>query len=114
MTRVALLWHMHQPFYLDLVTGEHILPWARLHALSGRAQAALFSAEDIRDLQVWHKLVWIDAYYFDRDERVRALVAKGRNFTESDKQTLRLIELEILRRVIPEYREAAARDQVEL
>src|SRR5512134_915160 len=33
MTRVALLWHMHQPFYQDLVTGEHILPWVRLHAL---------------------------------------------------------------------------------
>jgi alpha-amylase/alpha-mannosidase (GH57 family) len=26
MTKVALLWHMHQPFYQDLVTGEHILP----------------------------------------------------------------------------------------
>ena len=33
MTRVALLWHMHQPFYQDLLTGEHILPWVRLHAL---------------------------------------------------------------------------------
>ena len=33
MTRVALLWHMHQPFYQDLATGEHILPWVRLHAL---------------------------------------------------------------------------------
>src|SRR6476661_4249336 len=33
MTRVALLWHMHQPFYQDLVTGEHILPWVRMHAL---------------------------------------------------------------------------------
>ena len=32
-TRVALLWHHHQPFYQDLVTGEHILPWVRLHAL---------------------------------------------------------------------------------
>src|SRR2546422_2658691 len=33
MTRVAILWHMHQPFYEDLVTGEHVLPWVRLHAL---------------------------------------------------------------------------------
>src|SRR6266542_3119810 len=33
MTRVAMLWHMHQPFYEDLVTREHILPWVRLHAL---------------------------------------------------------------------------------
>ena len=33
MTRLAILWHMHQPFYEDLATGEHILPWVRLHAL---------------------------------------------------------------------------------
>lgn len=30
---VAFLWHMHQPFYKDLVTGEYILPWVRLHAI---------------------------------------------------------------------------------
>ena len=33
MTQVAILWHMHQPYYEDLVTHEHILPWVRLHAL---------------------------------------------------------------------------------
>src|SRR5438094_7118330 len=33
MTRVAFVWHMHQPYYEDLVTREHILPWVRLHAL---------------------------------------------------------------------------------
>jgi alpha-amylase/alpha-mannosidase (GH57 family) len=209
MTRVALLWHMHQPFYQDLATGEHILPWVRLHglkdyygmvalmrefpsvratfnlvpsllvqlrafardeardrhldlglkpaealtdderafcienffhahrprmidpypryaelldrrgrngndALSARAQAAQFSVADIRDLQVWHKLVWLDPFVLDIDPRARTLVEKGRNFTEADKATLRTLELEILRDIIPEYREAAARGQVEL
>ncbi len=33
MLRVLFLWHMHQPFYKDLVTGEYRLPWVRLHAL---------------------------------------------------------------------------------
>jgi alpha-amylase/alpha-mannosidase (GH57 family) len=33
MIRVVFLWHMHQPFYKDLVTGEYRLPWTRLHAL---------------------------------------------------------------------------------
>jgi alpha-amylase/alpha-mannosidase (GH57 family) len=31
--RVIILWHQHQPFYKDLVTGEYRLPWVRLHAL---------------------------------------------------------------------------------
>ncbi len=198
---------MHQPFYQDLVTGEHVLPWVRLHALkdywgmvallrefpgikatfnlvpsllvqvdafardqardrhlelglkpaaslteeerafciqhffhaqrhrmidpypryaellarrdaaagvSAQAQASLFADEDLRDLQVWHKLVWVDHFYFENDPRVSALVAKGHGFSEDDKLTLRGIELEVLRKVIPEYRDAAARGQVEL
>lgn len=31
--RLVVLWHMHQPFYKDLVSGEYRLPWVRLHAL---------------------------------------------------------------------------------
>ncbi|HYQ82046.1 MAG TPA: glycoside hydrolase family 57 protein [Anaeromyxobacteraceae bacterium] len=30
--RLAFLWHMHQPLYRDPETGEHLLPWVRLHA----------------------------------------------------------------------------------
>ncbi len=32
MRRLAFLWHMHQPVYVDPLTGESILPWVRLHA----------------------------------------------------------------------------------
>jgi alpha-amylase/alpha-mannosidase (GH57 family) len=31
--RVAFLWHMHQPYYRDLLTGRASLPWVRLHAV---------------------------------------------------------------------------------
>jgi alpha-amylase/alpha-mannosidase (GH57 family) len=196
MTRVAILWHMHQPFYQDLVTGEHILPWVRLHAIkdyygmaallrefpgvkvtfnlvpsllvqleafaSNRAhdrtleiglkpaadltpadvefirtnffhaqrqrmidvhpryaelfagRAGPYSVEDLRDLQVWHKLAWIDPFYLDTDARIRSLLERDRGFTEADKATLREVELEILNRVVPEYRELAARGQIEI
>ena len=213
MTKVAILWHMHQPFYEDLATGEHVLPWVRLHALKdyygmvallrefprvkvtfnlvpsllvqleafaeerardrhlelglkpvasltdadrvaivseffhaqrggmiepypryaellrlrgdghedGRGERGVFlhrvqafTDADLLDLQVWHKLAWLDPLYLEGDERARALVKKGRNFSERDKTTLREIEIEILRRVIPEYRAACERGQVEL
>ena len=202
MTQVALLWHMHQPYYEDLVTREHILPWVRLHGLkdyfgmvamldefpairmtfnlvpsllvqleafaadraydpylqiglkpateltaqdaafivqnffhaqrqrmiepspryrdllalrSTRPHDAVrrFSVDDLRDLQVWQKLAWLDPIYRD-DERVRALIAKDRDFTEDDKHTLRNVELEILNAVIPAYRTASRRGQVEV
>jgi len=202
MTKVALLWHMHQPFYQDLVSGEHILPWVRMHALKDyygmvallrefpdvrmtfnlvpslmvqleefaedrardrtldlglKPAAALtdddkrfvlanffhaqrarmiepypryaellrrrdqsnggawrqFSDADFRDLQVWSKLVWVDPF-FETDPRIVALHAKGSGFTEEDKASLRAVELDVLRSVVPEYRAAAARGQVEL
>ncbi|HZR27001.1 MAG TPA: glycoside hydrolase family 57 protein [Vicinamibacterales bacterium] len=196
MTRVAILWHMHQPYYEDLVTREHILPWVRLHALkdyygmvamlrefpdvkvtfnlvpSLLVQLEAFATDqardrflelslkpasdldqgdiafitrnffhaqrermidaypryaellarrdtrltvdELRDLQVWHKLAWIDPIYMEDDRRVRALVEKGRDFSEDDKTTLRAVELEILNKVVPEYRDAAARGQIEI
>ena len=30
---VVLCWHMHQPGYKDLHSGEYILPWTYLHAI---------------------------------------------------------------------------------
>ncbi|MGQ9634812.1 MAG: glycoside hydrolase family 57 protein [Bryobacteraceae bacterium] len=30
---LCFLWHMHQPYYKDLASGEYRLPWTRLHAL---------------------------------------------------------------------------------
>ena len=30
---LCFLWHMHQPFYKDLASGEYKLPWTRMHAL---------------------------------------------------------------------------------
>jgi alpha-amylase/alpha-mannosidase (GH57 family) len=209
MTKVAILWHMHQPFYEDLVTGEHILPWVRLHALKDyygmvallrefpdvkvtfnlvpsllvqleafaaghardrylelslkpavdlelseiefildhffraqhqrmiavypryaelltrrgrsvpteaekRAVARRFSVDDLRDLQVWHKLAWMDPFYLEGDPRIRGLVEQGTGFTEDDKMLLAAIELELLNKVIPEYRAAAGRGQIEI
>ena len=30
---IAFLWHMHQPYYKDPVSGEITMPWVRLHAI---------------------------------------------------------------------------------
>ncbi|MEO8679287.1 MAG: glycoside hydrolase family 57 protein [Vicinamibacterales bacterium] len=198
MVKLALLWHMHQPNYEDFATGEHILPWVRMHAIKDywgmvaileefprvhvtfnlvpslvtqlqafagdRARdrhlelnlkpAAELSADeaawvvangfhapygrmiapyprfaelhamrhdrrpfgeaDLRDVQVWHKLAWMDPDLLARDPRLLALIHKGREFSEADKAVLRSVELDLLNRVLPAYRDAAARGQVEL
>jgi alpha-amylase/alpha-mannosidase (GH57 family) len=199
---------MHQPYYEDLVTREHILPWVRLHALKdyygmvalleefpsirmtfnlvpsllvqleafaadrahdqylelgmkpaeslspedvrfmlrnffhaqrqhmidayprygellalrgdvtnpSELESAVrrFSLDELRDLQVWQKLAWFDPYYLERDPRVMDLLARGRHFTEDDKASLRQVELDLLRAVIPAYRDRAAAGQIEI
>src|SRR5690606_22171276 len=101
--------------------GRMIDPYPRYAELLARRDAAggaqanprAFSDADFRDLQVWQKLVWVDPFW-ENDPRVRALHEKGRNFSESDKETLRRVELEILRAVVPEYVAAADRGQIEI
>jgi alpha-amylase/alpha-mannosidase (GH57 family) len=198
MVKLALLWHMHQPYYEDLATGEHILPWVRLHALKDywgmvalhrefpgvrltfnlvpsllvqveafaadhaqdrhlvigvkpadalepheraflvangfhaqfdrmirpfprylelhdkRGRRDAFDLSDLRDLQVLHKLVWMDPDWRAQDSRLLRLVEKGRAYSEDDKAALREVELELLNAVIPAYREAAGTGRVEL
>ncbi len=29
---LAILWHQHQPYYTDDLTGEVLMPWVRFHA----------------------------------------------------------------------------------
>ncbi len=203
---LCFVWHMHQPFYKDLITGEYRLPWTRFHALkdyygmvkvledfpnvhqtfnlvpsmivqieeyaSGQAvdpflesavkpalelSAAeqqfvlkyffqanpsrmiyryprygelydafqksgadpararrLFSFQDLRDLQVLSQLAWFDEEFQEHDPEVRALIAKERRYTLEDQALMARKEREILGKVVPVYREFAARGQIEI
>ena len=32
---VVILWHMHQPYYVNPLTKKAMMPWVRLHAVKG-------------------------------------------------------------------------------
>ncbi len=206
-TRLAILWHMHQPCYRNPASGKFDLPWLRLHALKdyfgmvhileefpslrltfnlvpsllagleqylgGEGDAfgdlfhkpaadlaadeiqflvrhffsiqhenhikpyrryealyqkkmkrldqptdpewqRVFSVAELRDLQVWFQLTYFDEFYKSGDARVAALMLKGRDFSESDKETVAAVEKEILGRVAPEYRRFQESGQIEL
>lgn len=40
MANVVLLWHFHQPSYVEAATGEVMMPWVRLHTVRGYADMA--------------------------------------------------------------------------
>jgi len=202
---LALLWHQHQPYYPDDVSGENPMPWVRLHATkdylgmalhleevpefcctinlvpsllaqleayskgatdthlncstrpadglssddavylldnffmanpdtmirphpryhelyllrsswSSSAEGALarFRARDLRDLQVWSNLAWIHPLLFEQETDLAEFKAKGRHYTEDEKQWFLAKQRELVARVIPLHTKLAARGQIEL
>ncbi len=100
-----------------------IRPHARYHELymlraawAGPAEQALkrFRPRDLRDLQVWSNLAWIHPLLFEKDAELAEFKAKGRHYTEDEKQWLLDKQRELLARVIPLHRALAERGQIEL
>jgi alpha-amylase/alpha-mannosidase (GH57 family) len=89
-----------------------LFEWSRQ---AGGAQATVtFTPRDWRDLQLLSQLAWMDEEWIARDLTINRLSAKGKDFTEKDKAALKQKQLEFLKLVLPVYREAAARGQIEI
>ncbi len=74
-----------------------------------------FTTQDIRDLQVWHNLTWIDPLWReDRSGFLRSLVKKQRGFTEKEKQSVLDFHLEILKKIIPHHRRLVEEEKIEV
>jgi alpha-amylase/alpha-mannosidase (GH57 family) len=104
------------------VNHEHLMSrWPRFVELYKAVQLAgteaakmQFGLRDWRDLQALSQLAWMDEEYLENDPVVAPLSRKGEGYTESDKAQLRAKQLELLQRVLPEYRRAAERGQIEI
>jgi alpha-amylase/alpha-mannosidase (GH57 family) len=205
---VVILWHMHQPYYVNPLTKKAMMPWVRLHAAKGyldmidlvttqpdlrvnfnftpvlvkqilelvnnevqddwenlsRKPAAnldeqerrqllenffkinwdtlvrpvpryaellakrgagytlskldaivrTFTEADLRDLQTLYNLQWCGFSAVRRFPILAELKAKGRDFTEKEKNIVLDTHRQILGLVLGEYRAAAERGQIEL
>ena len=109
---------LHRAFQ---VNHEHLMSrWPRFVELFEWAQkerehaATQFSERDWRDLQLLSQLAWMDEEYLAQDPIVSALARRGGDYTEADKEALRTKQAELVARVLPEYRAAAERGQIEI
>jgi alpha-amylase/alpha-mannosidase (GH57 family) len=101
---------------------DHLIGrWPRYRELFDRAHSGdvaltmrTFAPRDWRDLQLLSQLAWMDEEYLATDAQVSAHSKKGSDFTEADKQALRAKQLELLARVLPEYRRARDAGQIEI
>ncbi|HET9951287.1 MAG TPA: glycoside hydrolase family 57 protein [Candidatus Eisenbacteria bacterium] len=95
-----------------------IEPHPRYLELSRRAEGeakglAPLTVGEMRDLQVWFHLAWVDPVH-RAEEPIRSLWEQGRGFSEEQKEALLAWGLELAGRAAPAYREAQARGQAEL
>ncbi|TME25375.1 MAG: glycoside hydrolase [Chloroflexi bacterium] len=97
------------PRYLDL-TRKREQAWPR----AADDLAKLFSDAELRDLQVWFNLSWIGPEVMAADAQIAELVRKGRDFSEDDKEPVFNVHFDLLRKVLPKYRELQDRGQAEL
>ena len=101
---------------------DHLIGrWPRYKELFDRAQSSdpaltlrTFAPRDWRDLQLLSQLAWMDEEYLATDAEVNRIAKKGSDFNEADKQALRAKQLELLARVLPEYRRARDTGQIEI
>ena len=102
---------------------EHMIaPFARYHELYKKANGfatkrevlpALYSSEEMRDLQVWSNLVWIDPM-FRQEEPIKSLFAKQRHYSEEEK--IKLIEWQraCIQRVVPTYQDLYQQGKIDV
>jgi alpha-amylase/alpha-mannosidase (GH57 family) len=202
---VALIWHMHQPYYKDLRNDQYQMPWVRLHGIKDyydmvailddypqihqtfnlvpslieqiedyanqraydrhlfltekpasqlvagekeeiisnfficnyetmikphprfnqlfnkrgervediKSVSKRFTSAEILDLQIWSNLAWVDPIFY-KEKEIAYLLKKNQNFSEEDKRILIDKQREILSRILPKYKEAKDRGQVEI
>ncbi len=73
-----------------------------------------FTDGDFLDLQVFFNLCWVDPLFREKDPFLRMLSEKGRDFSEEEKTLLLEKQLEIVKAIVPTYREMAASGRIEL
>lgn len=73
-----------------------------------------FSDQDYLDLQVWFNLAWIDPYFRESIPELLKIVHKARFFTEKEKCTVLDKQLEILKEIIPAYKDCIKSKQIEI
>jgi alpha-amylase/alpha-mannosidase (GH57 family) len=84
-------------------------PYPRYVELLAKRWKQPFTVQELRDLQVWWTLVWLDY-----DRRPAALMEKARDFSLADQEVLRTLVMQTIRDVVPAYRRHQEGGEIEI
>jgi len=79
-----------------------------------RERQKAFSAQEMRDLQVWFNLTWFGYCAREKDPELQGLLQRGRSFTENDKHLVLDKQIELMRSLLGHYKDAQDSGQVEV
>lgn len=94
---------------------QMIDPYPRYYELMAkRDRKQAFSVQEIRDLQVWSNLSWMDPRWIRQNKILQTMMKKGADFTEAEKQKLLQVQKNLLNQIIPTYRKMQESGQLEI
>lgn len=73
----------------------------------------LISSDELRDLQVWSNLVWVDPI-FKNDDPIKSLLKKQLLFSEDDKNALLSWQLDTIAKIIPTYQDLLNKNKIDV
>ena len=77
------------------------------------AAVTSYSEQDFRDLQVWFNLAWFDPDFLAQPP-LKALVDKGKGFSEDDKKVLFDKALDVIKQIVPLHKQLQDQGQIEV
>lgn len=106
--------HWHQrihiyPRYLELCKKVEFLL-----SISSLTAVEKLNIQEFLDLQVWFNLSWFDPYWIRSDKKLEFLISRGQNFSEDHKLVIADKQREIMKGIIPLYKEAQEKGQIEV
>ena len=106
--------------FFSVHADRHILPYPRYRQLAkhrgsaSQPDAASFSDQDLRDLQVWFLLAWSGYHLRQEQPLLQRLLQQGENFSEADKHGLLNIYDMVVAEVTNLYRELESQGAIEV
>jgi len=93
---LALIWHMHQPYYKDLIAGEYFLPWVRMHGIKDYYDMVAI-LEDYPNMKATFNLVpslveQIDDYVFNNAKDISLKISEKDPKALSDEELVYLLK----------------------
>ena len=73
-----------------------------------------FSDQEYSDILAWFNLAWFHSYWVEKNEELKRIYEKGCNYTLEDRKDILRIQKEIIRSIIPKYKEMYEKGQIEI